>query len=213
MIQQRLLPLATRAQTTRGAILIAGALLLSGLATAQAPPTPAQTDPDAAQTDPDASQTAPVPAQPAPAARPAPAAAQPAPITVIIRILDGKTGEPIRPSNLLIRINHRDELFNEGLKLNDNYTSTAALPPNATLLSVEGSYDSSTEVYVNCDSDTGKDGGILMWYSIADILKTGIVTTNLCYRGKYQHKLNVSPVPGEFVFFVRAHNWHEGITD
>ncbi len=207
MIQQRLLSLATGAQARRGAILIACALLLPCLAAAQTAPTPAQTDPD------DAEQGAPAPAHTAPApAQTAPVAAQAGPM-ITIRILDGKTGEPIRPSNLLIRVNHRDELFNEGLKFNDNYTATAVLPPNATLLSVEGSYASSLEVYVNCDTDSGKDSGTLKWYSIADIVKTGVVTANLCYRGKYQHKLNVSSVPGEFVFFVRTHNWHEGITD
>lgn len=205
MTQQRLLKLATGAQATRGAILVACALLLSGLAAGQAPPSPAQTDPDA-------TQTAPAPAQPPPAARPAPVAAQPGP-TIIIRILDGKTGEPIRPTNLLIRVDRRDEPSNEGLKVNDDYTSTAVLPPGATLLSVQGSYSSGMEFYVNCDTDIGKDGGTLKWYPVADILKTGIVTTNFCYRGKYQHKVNVSPVPGEFVFFVRSHNWHEGITD
>ena len=164
--------LATGAHATGGAVLIAGALLLSSLAAAQTGP------------------------------------------TVSIRILDAKTGTPISPSNLLIHVDHRDEPFNEGLKLNGVDPATAVLPPGATLLAVEGAYNGSTEVYVNCDTDTGKDStGTLKWYSIADILKTGIVTANLCYRGKYQHKLNISPVPGEFVFFVRTHSWHEGITD
>jgi hypothetical protein len=131
--------------------------------------------------------------------------------TITIRILDGKSGEPIKPTNLLIRVNHVEEPDNEGLKLNDDYTATAVLPPGATLLSVQGAYDSSTQVYVNCDTDTGKEGGELKWYSIADILKTGIVTTNLCYKGRYQHKLNISPVPGEFVFFVRTNSWHDAL--
>jgi hypothetical protein len=203
MIEQRLLSLATGAQATRGAVLIACALLLPHLAAAQNVPTPVQPDSD--------DQTAPV--QPAPApARPAPPPAKPGP-TVTIRILDGKTGQPINPSNLLIHLDHRDEPSNEGLKVNGDYTSTAVLPPGGKLLAVEGAYNASMEVYVNCDTDTGKDSGTLKWYSIADILKTGIVTDNLCYRGKYQRKFKVSPVPGEFVFFVRTHSWHEGITD
>lgn len=206
MIKQRLLSFATGAQATRGAVLIACALLLPGLATAQNAPSPAQTDSDDQQTAPAPAQTAPAPAQTAPVA------AQTGP-TVTIRILDSKTGEPIRPTNFIIRVDRKDEPFNEGLKLNDDYTATAVLPPGVTLLSVQGAYNGSMEVYVNCDTDTGKDGGPLKWYSIADVLKTGIVTSNLCYRGKYLHKLNVSAVPGEFVFFVRQHNWHEGIAD
>jgi hypothetical protein len=203
MIKQRLHSLATGAQATRGAVLIVCALLLSGLAAAQNAPTPG--------TDSDDDQTVPVPAKTAPA-QPAPPPAKPGP-KITIRILDSKTGAPIRPSNFMIRIDHKDEPYNEELKLNDDYTATAVLPPGATLLSVQGAYESSMEVYINCDTDIGKDGGTLKWYSVADIVKTGIVTSNLCYRGKYEHKLNVSAVPGEFVFFVRTHNWRDGLTD
>jgi hypothetical protein len=171
MIQQRLLSLATGAQATRGAILIACALLLPCLASAQTGP------------------------------------------TITVRILDAKTGDPINPTNLLIHIDHRDEPNNEGLKLNGSDPATAVLPPTATLFAVEGAYDSSTQVYINCDTDSGKDSGTLKWYSVAEIVKTGVVTENICYKGKYQHRLKISPVPGEFVFFVRTHNWHEGITN
>jgi len=207
MNQQRLLSLATGAQAVRGAVLIACALFLPCVAAAQNAPTPGQTDAN------DDEQTAPASARPAPApVQPAPAAIQPGP-TITIRVLDSKTGQPLRPTNLLIHINHNDEPRNDGLKLNDDFTSTAVLPLDAKVLSIEGAYDQSTLVYINCDTDTGRDGGMLKWYSIAEIVKTGIVTDNLCYKGKYQHKLKVSPVPGEFVFYVRTHNWHEGITD
>jgi hypothetical protein len=199
MIQQRLSLLAARPQAICGAIFVACVLLLPCLATAQNVPTPAQTDPDDAQPAPAPVQSAPVAAQTGP--------------TITIRILDSKTGDPINPSNLLIRVDHRDEPFNEGLKLNGSDPATAVLPPSATTLSVQGAYSSSMEVYINCDTDIGKDTGTLKWYSIADIVKTGIVTQNLCYKGKYQHRLNISPVPGEFLFFVRTHNWHEKITD
>jgi hypothetical protein len=199
MIQQSCLSLAMGTRTTCGAFLLACVLLLPGTAAAQTDPDDAQTAPAPAQTTPAPVQTAPVPVQ--------------APPTITIRILDSKTGEPLSPSNLLIRVDHQDEPFNEGLKLNGSDPATAVLPPNAKLFSAQGAYSSSMEVYVNCDTDTGKDSGTLKWYSIADILKTGIVTQNLCYKGKYQHRLNISTVPGEFVFFVRTHNWHEGITD
>lgn len=204
MIQQRLLSPLTHTQAIRGAILIGCALLFSSLAAAQAVPTPAQTNSDDDQAVPVPAPAAPVP--PAPAPKPGP--------TVTIRILDSKTGTPINPSNLLIHVDHRDEPFNEGLKLHGTDPATAVLPAGATTFAVEGAYNASMDVYVNCDTDTGKDAtGTLKWYSIADILKTGIVTDNLCYKSKYQHRLNISPVPGEFVFFVRTHNWHEQISE
>jgi hypothetical protein len=206
MIQQRVLSLVTGVQATLGAILLASAFLLPCVAAAQNPPIPAQTDPDDEQTAPAPAKAAPAPAQTAPVV------AQTGP-TVTIRILDAKTGDPINPSNLLVHVDHKDEPFNEGLKLNGSDPATAVLPPTATLLAIEGAYDSSTQVFINCDTDSGKDSGTLKWYSIAEIMKTGVVTQNVCYKGKYQHRLNISPVPGEFVFFVRTHNWHEKITD
>lgn len=193
------------ARAVSGAALLAFAFLVPCLvpclAAAQNAPTPGQNDSDD-------DQPVPVPAPPPTVFVPAPP-----PVKITIRILDSKTGAPIKPTNLIIHIDHKDEPYNEGLKLNDDYTSTALVPADAKVLSVEGAYASSMESYVNCDTDTGKDGGALKWYSIADILKTGLVTSNLCFRGKYQNKLKVSTVPGEFVFFVRTHNWHDGLAD
>ncbi len=140
------------------------------------------------------------------------AAAQAGP-TVTIRILDGKTGEPINPTNLLIRVDHRDEPYNEGLKLNGADPATAVLPPGATLLSVQGAYSESMDIYVNCDADLGKSEGPLKWYSIADILKTGMVAPDQCYKGRYATKMHITVKPGEFVFFVRPHGWRDILSD
>jgi len=129
--------------------------------------------------------------------------------TVTIRILDGKTGDPIAPSNLIIRVDRKDQYHNEGLKLNGDQPATALLPAGALLLSVEGTYNASMDIYLNCDSDMRRDGGALQWYSIADILKTGVVAPDLCYKGKYEHKLHIAAKPGEFVFFVRTHGWRD----
>jgi hypothetical protein len=171
MIQQRLLSLATGTQATRGAALLACALLFSSLAAAQSGP------------------------------------------TITIRILDGKTGEPINPTNLLIRVDHKDEPYNEGLKLNGADPATAVLPPSATLLSVQGAYSESMDLYVNCDADMGKSEGPLRWYLIADILKTGMVAPDQCYKGRYAGRMHITVKPGEFVFFVRTHNWHELLSE
>ena len=131
--------------------------------------------------------------------------------TLTFMILDGKTGEPLHPSNYLVRIDHRDEPYNETLKLNDDGTATVVLPPGAASISIQGSYDASTQFYVNCDVDTAREGGTPKWYAIADIVKSGMVTPDLCYKGKYEHRYAIAPKPGQFVFFVRTISWHDGV--
>ena len=131
--------------------------------------------------------------------------------TVTIRILDGKTGEPLHPSNFLVRIDHRDEPYNETLKLNDDGSATVVLPESATSISIQGAYNASTELYLNCDADAARDGGMPLWYSIADIMKSGTVTPNLCFKRKYENRFKPAPKPGEFIFFARTPSWHEGV--
>lgn len=131
--------------------------------------------------------------------------------TVTIRILDGKTGEPIHVNNLIVRVDHRDEPYNEGLKLNGDDPATATLPANATQLSIQGTYNASMDTYINCDADAGRDNTVLKWYSITDVLKSGMVTPNLCYKGKYQNAFKIVAKPGEFVFFVRTSGWRDVI--
>jgi hypothetical protein len=135
--------------------------------------------------------------------------AQSAP-AITIRILDGRTGEPLNPSNFIVRFNRIDEPNNEGLRFNGGETATDTPPAGATVISIEGSYgSSSTEVYINCDSDTARYAGVVQWYSLADILKSGLVAPNHCYGNKYEHRFSIAPKPGEFVFYARTHNWHD----
>lgn len=135
--------------------------------------------------------------------------AQSAP-AITIRILDGRTGEPLNPSNFIIRFDRVDEPNNEGLKFDGGETATDTPPASATVISVEGSYGSnSTEVYINCDSDTARNNGVVQWYSLADILKNGLVAPNHCYGNKYEHRFKIAPKPGEFVFYARTQNWHD----
>jgi hypothetical protein len=113
------------------------------------------------------------------------------------------------PSNLVVRIDHLDAVHNDWLQLNDDGTGKVSAPAGASFLSIQATYDSSTEIYVNCDAGMEKNTGTLHWYSIADILKSGVAMPNECYKAKYAEATRVTPKPGQFVLFVRKTNWRE----
>ena len=123
--------------------------------------------------------------------------------TIHIRLLDGKTGLPVKASNYLVRIDHHDTAHNEWVKINDDGTVDVTLPSDARELSVKATYDMSTETYINCEIAKESDKQRDTWYPIAQILKTGVVAPNECSQTHYTAK------PGEFVFFVRKLNWRE----
>ena len=129
--------------------------------------------------------------------------------TITVLTLDGKTGQPIVPYNLLVRIDHRDAIHSEWLQLSDAGTGTVTVPSTATFLAIQSTYASSMEIYVNCDAAMEKDTSTLHWYSIADILKSGVAMSNECYKGKYADATRVTSKPGQFVLYVRKNNWHE----
>jgi hypothetical protein len=124
-------------------------------------------------------------------------------------MLDGKTGRPIVPSNFIVRVDHLNATHNEWLKLNDDGTGSVTLPAGTSFLSVQGTLESSMEIYVNCDAGMEKDVSTLHWYSVPDILSAGVAMPNECYKGKYADATKVTPKPGEFILFVRKINWHE----
>jgi hypothetical protein len=132
----------------------------------------------------------------------APLRAQAGP-TITIRMFDGRTAEPLTPSNLLVRIDHQDEIRNESLHIGDDGAGQITLPASATFLSAQGTFDNSMEIYFNCDAGMQKNAATLHWYSIAEILSTGVIAPNECYKGKYERNPRINAKPGEFDFFVR----------
>ena len=124
-------------------------------------------------------------------------------ITIHIRLLDGKTGLPVKASNYLVRIDHHDTAHNEWVQMNDDGTVTVTLPPDAREIAVKATYDMSTETYINCEVAKETDKQRDIWYPIAQILKSGLVAPNQCSLTHYTAK------PGEFVFFVRKRTWRE----
>jgi hypothetical protein len=119
--------------------------------------------------------------------------------TISIKLLDGRSGQPIVPSNYLVRVDHHDAVHNEWLKINDDGSAEVTVPADAAVLSLQATYDSSMEIYTNCDGAKEKVKDTLQWYAISDIMKTGTVTPDECGKTRVKAK------PGEFVFFVRKH--------
>jgi hypothetical protein len=129
--------------------------------------------------------------------------------TITVLTLDGRTGQPIVPYNLLVRIDHRDAIHADWLQLSDDGVGKVTVPSTATFLAIQSTYASSMEIYVNCDAGMEKDTSTLHWYSIPEILKSGVTMSNECYKGKYADATRVTPKPGQFVLYVRKNNWHE----
>jgi hypothetical protein len=129
--------------------------------------------------------------------------------TITILMLDGKTGKPIVPSNFIVRFDHRNEVHNDSVVIDDEGVARALVPAGAKYLSVQGTFNNSMEIYVNCDAAMEKDVSTLHWYSVPDILASGVAMPNECYKGKFAEATRINPKPGMFVFFVRKNNWHE----
>jgi hypothetical protein len=128
--------------------------------------------------------------------------------TVIVRMLDTRTGLLIASSNYLVRVNHQTEEHGDWIKKNEDGSGSLTLPAEANVLTVHATYENATLTYVNCDSD--KDRGSadhapfpVHWYPVAAILSTGVVAPNNCVGKKIPEKLQVVAKPGEYVFFVR----------
>ena len=123
--------------------------------------------------------------------------------TIHIRLLDGKTGLPVKASNYLVRIDHHDTAHNEWVKINDDKSVTVTLPSDAKLIAVKATYNMGLETYINCDAAKESNKERDIWYPISEILGKGLVAPNECSQTHYTAK------PGEFVFFVRKLNWRE----
>ena len=136
---------------------------------------------------------------------------QPPQRVITIIMADGKSGRTITPNNFVIRFNHLNAIRNETLTVNDDGTGKLKVPANATHLSVQGSYHNSIDLYVNCDAAMEKDISTLHWYSIDDIMKTGVSAPNECHKGRYAKSAAIPAAPGEFIFYVREIGWHDDI--
>jgi hypothetical protein len=116
-------------------------------------------------------------------------------ITVTLR--DGRTGKKITPSNFLLRVDHFETVHGEWVKIYDDGTVAIRVPPEAKVISLQATYESGMDTYINCDASKQNDPEREIWYPVDVILKAGVVAPNECSKTEYTAK------PGEFVFFVR----------
>jgi hypothetical protein len=145
---------------------------------------------------------------------PAGSVAQPQPAkTITIRMIDSKTLKLIKTTDFLIQINHQQDMHANWVESNDDGSGRMTVPDEAKLIFIQAKYDNSMSIYVNCDTEikgkipTFGTQGEDHWYPVADILNTGVVTHNGCGKGIDDPSFVAKP--GEFVFFVRKHNWRE----
>jgi hypothetical protein len=132
--------------------------------------------------------------------------AQP-PKIITLKMLDSRSGKLIETSEFLIQVDHKDDVYGNWVELNDDQTGKLTLPPNASFVAAQAKYNATTDIYINCDSVRDKPVPLLHWYSVSEILTSGVVAPNGCSRHTAVAK------PGQFVFFVRQRNWREQIKD
>ncbi len=124
-------------------------------------------------------------------------------VTVSIRMLDGKTGLPVKASNYLVRVDHHDTYHSDWVTINDDGTVIVTVPADAKEISLKATYGRGMDMFVNCDAAKQSDKERNIWYSLATILSTGIVAPDECDKTAFK------PKPGEFTFFVRKRAWHD----
>ncbi len=130
----------------------------------------------------------------------APAAQAQSARTITIRILDSKTTRPIGVSNFLVRINHQQTIHANWATQNEDHSAKLTVPADATVVSIQATFDSAMQVFVNCDIVQKKQDLPSQWYSVSKILTSGVVAPNGC------SKMKETAQPGEFIFFVRRAN-------
>lgn len=131
--------------------------------------------------------------------------------TITIKVYDGKTGHPVMPTGYQVRINHETLTHGDWVKPNEDGTGELSIPADVSVLALHVAYDSSMEIYVNCDAEKNSFGDV--WYSVPQIMTKGIVTANGCGKTKANEKYKTTAGPGELIIFVRERNWKERASD
>jgi len=129
-----------------------------------------------------------------------------APRTFTVRVFDGRTGAPVSPDNIQVRINHQSDPQVGWVKMGDDGSAVVTVPAAATVLSVRATFDNGMEYYVNCDVARQRDITKESWYSLADVLAQGLAIPNECGKSRSASDLKIEVKPGEFVLLVRKHN-------
>lgn len=125
--------------------------------------------------------------------------------TIHIRLLDGRTGLPVKADNYLVLIDRHETQHNEWVHINDDGSVVVTLPADAKEISVKATYNLGIDTYIDCDAAKESDKERDIWYPISQIIEKGLVAPNECSKTQYKAK------PGEFIFFVRKRSWHDPV--
>ena len=117
--------------------------------------------------------------------------------SISVQLRDGRTGKHIAPSNFLLRVDHHDTVRNEWVTINDDGTVIVSVPGDVKEISLQATYGSGMDYYVDCDAAKQSDKERTIWYPVDQIIKNGVTAPNECGKTDYTAK------PGEFIFFVR----------
>ena len=129
--------------------------------------------------------------------------------TIVIRVMDGHSGERITPDNIDIRLDRKKASRIDLVKVNDDGTTEVKIPDGTTSVSVRATYANSMDYYINCDVSKQKDTTTETWFPVADVLTQGLVIPNECATAKEAAKIKIDAKPGEFVLLVRKRGWKE----
>lgn len=132
--------------------------------------------------------------------------------TISIRMIDSKNGQVISTTELLVQINHQQEVHADWAHLDPDGVPQVTLPPGTKEILIHGKYGNSMQLYVNCDTPRNRlipanEAVPDRWYKISDIVTFGVVGSNTCTKPKVPFKVDAKP--GDFAFFVRKQNWRE----
>jgi hypothetical protein len=131
------------------------------------------------------------------------------PRVLVVKLLDGKTGQAVIPSNAQIRVNHQSTAEGKWFDPKDDGSVEVKVSSDAKVLSVRATYDNSDTYYVNCEVAKQKNTDEATWYPIDDILTSGIAAPNECGQPKAPNELQGGVKPGELILFVRKRNWKD----
>jgi hypothetical protein len=131
--------------------------------------------------------------------------------TIVLKVFEGKTGHAVVPTGYQVRVDHETMLHPDWVKQNEDGTAELTIPADTHEVTLHLAYDSSMEIYTNCDKEKNAFGDV--WYRVTEIMSKGIVTANLCAKAKVSEKFKTTAVPGELIIFVREKNMAERVKE
>jgi hypothetical protein len=129
--------------------------------------------------------------------------------TITIQMLDSQTGQPITTSELNVWTGESATTAQTGgvspryVKPGKDGFGELSLRPGTSVTTIHAQYGKAGWGYVNCDRVKDRGPFREHWYSISEILSSGIAAPNYCSKRK------TIANPGQFIFFVRPMTFWE----